>query len=614
MLTLGNSTLYRDNATGKLSYYNGVTSTGTVGSTVITTGAWHEIEEDITTNATTGSVAVYLDGTNVINLTSQNTGSTNPTYLGIGDNVSGRIDVLSVDDLSVDTVRPGDSASLNVADSFHVSGSSSFGDNVLVQPAINSTTAFQIQNSSGVTIFNADTSGDAITLGNIATSGTAIAGKLVFADGTLDGYGATLNTATLTTNQTITLPNSSGTVCLSSQNCSVAGSGYLLNQSSTPGTQQTGNFNVSGTGIAGTFDSVALGTLNVGTSNASTIDVGTNASAHTIAIGNGAAVQTITIGSTNTTSATTVQSGSGNITLNGFTQINQAGIPLVLNSTGGSPEDGALFQVSGTTDGEIGIAGSTGHIVNQTAANDLALKSINGNILFAAGGSSVDLTLQSSGNLVLNNGVLVLENTGTAPTEVDGGMYYNSSSDTFQCGEAGYWTPCSEFASSQTGQSNWIDSYPEFGSWYEFGGGTNTTYAAPAGDCQPGVVYQVTAGGTYNEASGWGLHVGFFDNGSEKVGTGSIFPTTATEQNLSWIANLTITCYSTSKVYINGYVTFDNDNYESYTSMIATGTGGLAWSTGSNTLGMGWYWNSEYSTTNVDTVQMNQFVIQRLGP
>jgi hypothetical protein len=171
-LSLGNSTLYRDNATSKLSYYNGVTSTSTIGSTAITTGTWHEIEEDITTNSSTGSVTVYLDGTSVINLTNQNTGTNYPTYLGIGDNVAGRIDALSVDDVSVDTARPGDSASLNVADSLHVAGTSSFGSNVLVQTTENSSSAFQVQNAASDQVLNVSTAQSSLVANPSFEAGT----------------------------------------------------------------------------------------------------------------------------------------------------------------------------------------------------------------------------------------------------------------------------------------------------------------------------------------------------------------------------------------------------------------------------------------------------------
>jgi len=59
---------------------------------------------------------------------------------------------------------------------------------------------------------------------------------------TNSGFNTTLNTATLSGNQTISLPNASGTICLSSSNCSGGGSngGYIVNGTTT----QTANFNI----------------------------------------------------------------------------------------------------------------------------------------------------------------------------------------------------------------------------------------------------------------------------------------------------------------------------------------------------------------------------------
>jgi hypothetical protein len=69
------------------------------------------------------------------------------------------------------------------------------------------------------------------------------------------------------------------------------------------------------------------GGIKVNESNNQPVDIGTGTStgtvtiggagAQTIAIGNGAAAKTVTLGSTNTTSATTINAGSGNINLVG---------------------------------------------------------------------------------------------------------------------------------------------------------------------------------------------------------------------------------------------------------------------------------------------------------
>lgn len=89
--------------------------------------------------------------------------------------------------------------------------------------------------------------GNQLTLGRVAASGTVTQGKLLFSDGTTDNFSGTLQTTTLTGNQTYTLPDSTGTFCLSSQNCSGAGTGYILNGTSI---QSNANFAIQSAAAA----------------------------------------------------------------------------------------------------------------------------------------------------------------------------------------------------------------------------------------------------------------------------------------------------------------------------------------------------------------------------
>jgi len=76
----------------------------------------------------------------------------------------------------------------------------------------------------------------------------------------------------------------------------------------------------------------------------------TDAIAQTINIGTGAADKTVTLGSTNTTSTTTINSGSGNITMNGTVlapsqpSFNAFLQPGVINQTGNSGSPDILFN------------------------------------------------------------------------------------------------------------------------------------------------------------------------------------------------------------------------------------------------------------------------------
>lgn len=96
---------------------------------------------------------------------------------------------------------------------------------------------------------------------------------------------STVTWTTQTASNSILIPNEAGTLCIQgSSNCgflttTTANAGYIQLQATTPGSAQTGNFNITGTGIAGTLqaptiygntlDSVSSGgSISIGTTNA----------------------------------------------------------------------------------------------------------------------------------------------------------------------------------------------------------------------------------------------------------------------------------------------------------------------------------------------------------
>jgi hypothetical protein len=150
-------------------------------------------------------------------------------------------------------------------------------------------------------------------------------------------------------------------------------------------TVDTGNVSIAngqsytGEGAVTVSSATASGlTLESGTTGA--ITIGGDSSAETITIGTGAAAKTIAIGSTNTTSTTTLQSGSGGINL---------------KANNGS-----------TGDVQIGTGG-TG-----TATPDL-----------------FKLDVRDAG-------------TAGDPTGADGAMYYSKNTNKFRCYQNGAWTDC----------------------------------------------------------------------------------------------------------------------------------------------------------------------------
>jgi hypothetical protein len=180
------------------------------------------------------------------------------------------------------------------------------------------------------------------------------------------------NVSGITSNQATLNINASGTVNVQD----------ILNADSI--TVDTGGVSIAagqaytGTGAVDISSGAGTGlTINSGTTG--TLSIGSDASAETINIGTGAAAKTIVLGSTNTTSTTTIQAGTGGISL----------------------------QVAGAaTSGNVQIG--TGGV----------------------GSATPDI-------LALD----VKSNVGD-PAGVEGAMYYNTADNKFRCYQGTAWTDC----------------------------------------------------------------------------------------------------------------------------------------------------------------------------
>jgi len=234
----------------------------------------------------------------------------------------------------------------------------------LFKPSSNSTTAFQVQPSaSSTSVLDVDTTNSRVGIGLNAPSYA------------LDVVGD-INTSTQY--------RIGGTVICSLSGCTpAAGSNnYVQLQGSTPGTQQTGNFNISGVGIAGTsmqaplLDAASAGTLSLGTTNATAINLNQNttlASGKTLTVQGSALFQN----ASNSTSAFAVQDSSSNSVLSVDTTNDRVGIgqatptrllDVAQNSTQTTLPMG-LFEQAGTGDATIELrANNNGYYVGNDAS------------------------------------------------------------------------------------------------------------------------------------------------------------------------------------------------------------------------------------------------------
>jgi filamentous hemagglutinin len=534
-------------------------------------------------------------------------------------------------------------------------GNTSTGTGYL-EPSTNSTNAFQVENASGYNELNVNTStttatNGTITLGNITTtSGHGVAGSIVLADGGILGFGATLNTATLSANQTITLPNASGTVCLAvtgGGNCSAAGTGYIQDQSSI-GTAQAGYFDIAGSGAASTSfltpDLDALtsgGTLTIGGTNANTVAVGNTTAATTAAIyggtgtgalnlqtGSGGFISigtasgtgdTINIGSVSTTNvASTINIGIGTDTADaqdvaiGSIAANSSAKTII---QGGSGSSAVSIQTAASGEISIGSAARANTIVigNQTSATSLTLYGGTGNISLES--PQVIVGTSDGGSGSTNPDLLVLDgdSSSTEPTEVDGAMYYNVADQSFRCGQDGAWVNCGGgLEDAITTNSNTISNHSALAEFSNSG----DTYTIPQNGCQTGVVYIITADGYYNtEGATSNLTTELFDNGSgtgmDEVQFTSIGGTASA--NFQWTAQIQLTCISTTSVMINGNMQAGANfaNFDVTGGNARTGPATLSDGSGGDTIGIANEWSSAVTPGGIT---MTQFIVQRIGP
>ncbi len=159
--------------------------------------------------------------------------------------------------------------------------------------------------------------------------------------------------------------------------------------------QQTGDFNISGTGIAATiqgntsviaplFDSTTTNsTLSIGTVNASTINMGTNEAQQDINIGTSTgATKNVTIGSVKASSLTTIQGGDSGVV------VNTNGGFVVHNQRSGTN----LFAVDSFS-GDIGVnlQASASLKVTNSVNNDTLLSVLNDGTITTGLGTALNI-------------------------------------------------------------------------------------------------------------------------------------------------------------------------------------------------------------------------------
>lgn len=280
---------------------------------------------------------------------------------------------------------------------------------------------------------------------------------------TTGAFRSTLGWATQTASNSILLPNEGGTICIqSSVNCGFltsagAAGSYVQLQGSTPGTPQTGNLNISGTGIAGTalqsptiygntLDTVSgTTTLNIGTTNATSgINLNQNV---TVASAKTVTIQGVTTITTNSATALQVGNSGGNKILTVDTSANIVKIISgAMSDIASDGTSGGALQIGPTSsynlladDNEIMARNGTGTdtLYLQKAGGGLRIQA-NSTLIKPQSDSTTAFQIQPHGSTVpainvdtTNSRVGIGTDTPIAGLEVDKGLLNTAIGQSF---------------------------------------------------------------------------------------------------------------------------------------------------------------------------------------
>jgi hypothetical protein len=285
------------------------------------------------------------------------------------------------------------------------------------------------------------TDGRMITLVNAASQAATIAnnsGSSVAANRITTGTGSNV---TLAAGASINLVYDSSASLWRIVGTTVAGApgSYVTLQGSTPGTADTGNLNISGTGIAANLqgttsvktallDTVSAGTLSVGTSTATAISIGKSGVTTTIT-GN-LAQQTGTFNLTGnagsqitTTSGQLLLQAAGGVNI--FTTSGTGSTPISIKTGDASAGTAGVVQIdtgtSSTGSSLIGIGTNNAGLINIGNATAATTTNINGGTglgainLQAGTGGNIRIGFQSSNTVTIGDtggGVTTLQSGG----------------------------------------------------------------------------------------------------------------------------------------------------------------------------------------------------------
>jgi hypothetical protein len=467
------------------------------------------------------------------------------------------------------------SQGLSVADSLVVGGSA------LLQNTVNNSTAFQLQNASGVANMQVTT----VNLVNNTTfeSGTANV------DNVVDGWAKKLGSETSIKIQASNAQFGTNSMELVTTTTAQQGAKSTINMLAS--TQYTLSFYAKVS--TSTFATLTAGRSDTGASGGET---------------------NCTL---NATTLTTTYARFSCTFTTGAT-MGASGTPYIYISKGADASvrtiyiDGVQLEAAAAAttyresdirfDGQITFknsADSAAAFQVQNAAATVLLLADTANSKVQVGSSTTDATAII---LVLDN-----YNQSSDPTGTNGAMYYNSSSHAFRCYLDGQWQDCGGLVSTNitVPGGNTIASTAAETAF-------NTTTVLPANYCQPGRVIRLTASGVWGNTGSPSILMKI-KFGSTLLAQSSNASAGTGVSNQAWRLEFQITCTTTGVSGTNEShgVIFWFNSATSSADWSLVGNSTTFDTTAAQTLQMTAQWNASSAS---NTITLRQWIVEGFGP
>jgi hypothetical protein len=397
-----------------------INTTGTATTTIGNTNSATTIGGNLTTTGTTTDTgAVTNNSTTTFNGNTSVSGS-NTFTVGTGATALGG--TLAVTGTTTDTGLLTINGGITDTGAFAQSGTGTFSTGTGTVMLNGATT-----DSSTLNVTGATTLSSAIVQGSggLTIGSTTVPGVLKLTDGTTDGYTASLQSSTLTANQTFTLPTTGGTLCTTTTCASATGSVTTTGGTANYVARFTGTNSV-GTGLL--YDSGAGGFVGVNTqTNAGELSVTSGAVAEVALNVQGAASSTATsfsvVGGTSQSGNLIVAYGgnnsfdvldNGDVYDSGRISVAVGDLASTLNAKL------ALQPGSVSTLGEVieGYSGQTADLLDLDNSSGTVLAKINANGNLTAVAGNFSGLLSANGGATVANGTTLTNAGSTLNTSV----------------------------------------------------------------------------------------------------------------------------------------------------------------------------------------------------